>query len=151
MNKEELENTRLKYQKSLDLFASEGQIQWSRYNTMLLINTIIIGLSSFNKDFPQSFKILFWLSPLIGFLLCYFWHRMTERGFIWMNHWITEANDLERQLRGTINPLQNGDKLRSKIESKVTENASLTIIKIVALLYVIMAIIIIGPLIVNLK
>ena len=42
MKKNELENIRVKYQVSITLKDSEGQIQWGRYNAMLVINTILI-------------------------------------------------------------------------------------------------------------
>ena len=152
MKKEELENTRLKYQMTLNLFSSEGQIQWNRYNAMLAVNVIILGLSSFNStSFPITLQLLYRFSPIFGLILCHLWYRMTARGFMWMNHWIIEASKLESQLEGQIKPLQNGRELRSKTGSKVTENASLLIIKIIAFLYFVMALITIGPWVTTLK
>lgn len=50
---EDLENARIKYSSVLDLKNSEGEIQWNRYNAMLVVNTIFIGFIGFtyNKDF----------------------------------------------------------------------------------------------------
>lgn len=152
MKNDELENTRVKYQAALSLFTSEGQIQWSRYNAMLVVNTILFGLISL-KDFtfPNVFQILFRFSPIFGLILCYSWHRMTVRGFVWMNHWISEANKLEKQLNGQLNPIQNGGELRLKVGTNVTKNASLLIIKIIALLYLFMTIVNVAPLIITQK
>lgn len=152
MKNDELENARVKYQAALSLFTSEGQIQWSRYNAMLVVNTILFGLISL-KDFtfPDFFQFLFRLLPIFGLILCYSWHRMTERGFVWMNHWISEANKLEKQLGGQLNPIQSGDELRFKVGTNVIKNDSLLIIKIIALLYLFMTIVNVGPLIITQK
>lgn len=138
---DQLENARVKYQEALSLFASEGQIQWSRYSAILVINTIFIGLIGFtySKDFNFSFLFerLFQLAPLLGLFLCHLWHQMTVRGFIWMNFWISEARELEKQIvdEKNINPVKNGNDLRSKIGADVTKNASSWIIMVFALVY----------------
>ena len=148
---EELENTRIKYQTSLNLFSSEGQIQWRRYSAMLLINTLLFGLIGLDKNInlSKSFPLVFQFAPLFGLILCYLWHRMTERGFIWLNHWIYEANKLEEEIKGQTNPIQKGAELRFKIGGDVTRNASLLIIKIFILLYFIFSIINLGPLVIQ--
>ena len=148
---EELENARIKYQTSLNLFSSEGQIQWSRYNVMLVINTLLFGLIGLDRniELSKSFPILFRFASLFGLILCYLWHRMTERGFIWMNHWIYEAKKLEETIQGQSDPIQNGAELRLKIGGDVTRNASLLIIKIFILLYLLFTVINIGPLIIQ--
>lgn len=138
---DKLEDARVKYQEALSLFRSEGQIQWNRYSAMLVVNTIFIGLIGFTYSrefqFPIFFKILFQLTPLLGLFLCHLWHQMTIRGFIWMNFWISEARDLERQIVDgeNINPINNGEDFRSKIGVGVTPNASSWIIKVFALVY----------------
>lgn len=40
-NENDIENARVKYASVIDLKNAEGEIQWSRYNAMLLVNTII--------------------------------------------------------------------------------------------------------------
>lgn len=141
-----LENARIKYQEALSLFRSEGQIQWNRYGAMLIINTIFIGLIGFtySKDFyfPIFFKILFRLIPLLGLFLCHLWHQMTERGFIWMEFWISKGRELEKQIgdRDGINPINDGNDFRSKIGANVTPNAASWIIKVFALMYFLMLI-----------
>lgn len=153
MKNNEFENSRVKYQAALSLFASEGQIQWSRYNAMLVVNTILVGLITLNRDFnfPKFFQILFLLAPIFGFILCILWHRMTDRGFVWMNHWIYEANKLEDQFKEQRNPIQNGEELRSKIGANVTRNSSLLIIKIIALSYFLITVVNVCPLIITQK
>lgn len=151
MKNDELENARVKYQAALSLFTSEGQIQWSRYGAMLLVNTLLFGLIGLDKNIAlsKSFPMLFQSVPIFGLLLCYLWHRMTDRGFIWMNHWIHEANKLEGIIKGQSDPIQNGEELRLKIGGDVTRNAALLIIKIFILIYLLFTIINIGPLVIQ--
>lgn len=68
MKNDELENARVKYQAALDLFKSEGQIQWTRYSAMLLVNTVVIGLIGFAKNikFHGFFQQLNQFIPLLG-------------------------------------------------------------------------------------
>lgn len=135
----DLENARVKYIAVLSLKASEGEIQWSRYNAMLVVNTIFIGFISFvyskDFDFPLFFRIIFWMTSLLGIFLCHSWHKMTERGFKWTQFWMRKANELEGNIDGEINPVKEGKKLRDFIGAGITEKYSLIIIKIIALIY----------------
>lgn len=139
---EELENTRIKYSSVLNLKNSEGEIQWNRYSAMLVVNTIFIGFIGFtyNKDFsfPWFFKIIFWLIPVLGLLLCHLWHKMTERGFMWSEFWMIKANKIEGQINGKINPIKEGEELRNILGKGVTKNASFMIIGIFAFIYILM-------------
>lgn len=138
-NPKDLENARVKYSAVLSLKASEGDIQWSRYNAMLVVNTIIVGFIGFayNRefDFPFFFNILFWFTPLLGLLLCYAWHQMTKRGFMWTKFWMDTAYRIEGQIDGDINPVQEGRELRDTIGEGVTKRASLRIINFFAVIY----------------
>jgi len=142
---EELKDARSKYQASVNLFMSEGQIQWSRYSAILVVNTVLIGLIGFRYStgikFPNSLTVVFDLTPIFGLLLCYWWLRMTERGFTWMNFWTSQANRIEDQIDGEINPVQNGKEFKSNVESEVTKNASLWIIRIIGLIYFVITVI----------
>lgn len=142
-NPEDLENARIKYSSVLNIKNSEGEIQWNRYNAMLLANTIFITLISFsNNNSSRIFisKIMFWIMPILGLVLCHLWRQMTERGFMWGRFWMKKANEIENQIGGKINPIQEGKKLRDVIGAGVTRNASFMIIKIFALIYVLMII-----------
>lgn len=136
---DDLADARIKYQASIGIFTSEGQIQWVRYSCMLLVNTILIGLigASFDGGFriPLILKFLFSFVPIFGLILCYLWYRMTERGFNWMDFWITKARNIEYQIAGEINPIQEGNDQRLSTENGVTKKASLLVIKIFWIVY----------------
>lgn len=141
---QELENARIKYSSTIGLKCSEGEIQWNRYNAMLVANTIIIGLISFtfNRDFnfPVGFKVIFWLTPMLGLLLCKYWYQVTDRGFIWSHFWMKKANEIENQIEGQINPVQEGENLANNIGFGVTKTVSFRIIYIFAAIYALMLI-----------
>lgn len=135
------EDSRVKYQSALERSAYEGSVLWSRYSAILIVNTIFIAIIgfSYSKEFDKTilqnylFRII---SPILGLLLCYLWYQVTNRGFIWMTHWIVEAAKIEeKELKGENNPLIAGKELREKIGEGVTEKASYIIILIIAIMY----------------
>ena len=136
----DVENARTKYSAALSLKNSEGEIQWNRYNAILLANTIIIGLFSFvlDNNLKLSFllNIILWATPLFGIYLCFVWFRMTARGFMWTKFWMDKAHDIEDQIYGEINPVQEGKKVRDIIGQEYTKKASLSIIVIFILIYI---------------
>ncbi|MEK7186375.1 MAG: hypothetical protein AAB675_03345 [Patescibacteria group bacterium] len=139
--KEELENARVKYQAAMSMSSFEGEVQWSRYSAILLVNTIFIAIIGFSYgiEFKGSYRLFRTVAPLLGLLLCFLWYQMTDRGFIWMNHWITEARKIEdKQLKGEINPVNAGQELKSKIGAGVTKKASFLVIGIIAFVYLLM-------------
>ena len=135
------EDAIVKYQSALDRSAYEGNVLWSRYSAILIVNTIFIAIIgfSYSNEFDGTilqnylFKII---APILGLILCYLWYQVTNRGFIWMTHWIVTARKIEeKQLRGEINPLIEGRELKEKIGEGVTEKASYVIIMIISIVY----------------
>lgn len=137
---QDLEDARVKYTAAIALKCSEGEIQWNRYNAMLIVNTIFIGLIgfTFGKDIniSQIVRFIFWFTPIFGLLICESWYKMTERGFKWTQFWMEESNKIEQQFEGQIDPVQEGKSLRDLIGHGITKSASLRIINIFKLIYV---------------
>ena len=101
------------YKTSVNMRISEAQIQWERFNAMLVINTIFIGLIGFT--FSNDFKIPIIIQkfiPLIGIFLCILWYRMTARGFMWTRFWTKEARKIEEKycIKNQIKPFVDGKK-----------------------------------------
>ena len=135
---DELENIRVKYQASLDLFKSEGQIQWSRYSTMLIVNTIFVGLISTTYNNSIFFKQNLLFMPLAGILLCVLWFLMTKKGFVWINFWIVKARKLEKYIndKNNINSINQGNEFREQKHDLInTEVASYVVIAIIGFIY----------------
>ncbi len=91
----------LGYEKAIDLFISEGNFLWPRFNTMLTVQTIFLGIMGLfitnNSDFLQSptFLILF---SFLGIVICILWFFMTQKGFTFLNFYIYAARELEDKI-----------------------------------------------------
>ncbi len=110
---EKPENIRIKYQVAVNKNISESEIQWSRYNVMIVVNTLIIGAIGTleNAHVTSSFKLLSFILPVFGLVLCYLWFITTWRGFQWITFWAETSRKLEEQLkdsRSELNPFMNG-------------------------------------------
>lgn len=135
---QELEDARIKYQAAISLFTSEGQILWNRFGAMLAINTLLIGFIGIAHNPPKILQIGI---SVVGIIFCSFWYQMTKRGFMWIKNWIVEANNIEGQIDGQINPVKNGAEFRLKIGSDLTEQISLWMILIIGLIYVLIIVV----------
>lgn len=130
-NAQKIENIRTKYLSAIQLSISEGQIQWSRFNTILLINTILFAILGFTNLTDTKISLLQSYIPIIGFTISFLWGIMTIRGFDWTTFWIMEARKLEKDIKGNINILEDG----AKRQSNYTAVATTTIIVIFALVF----------------
>lgn len=134
---DKFENIRIKYQEAIGLKNSEGEIQWHRFNAILIVNTILIGLIGLNDNnslvyLPQYFKQYL---PVSGFVICTLWLLMTWKGFKWMDIWMKEANILEESLPGGSDPVKNGEKYKSIVLK--TSYAAYAIILIILIIYLV--------------
>lgn len=74
-----------------------------------------------------------------GLFICVSWYKMTKRGFLWTRFWIEKANRIEKQLKGKVNPIIEGKKLRDIVGSSgTTEKASCSVIFIFAAIYLLL-------------
>ncbi len=131
------DNIRVKYQAAITLKDSESQIQWSRYSAILVINTLLIGLIGLNDNekniIHTDFVELLQYIPLIGIFICILWLITTWKGFKWSQFWIKKANEIENDLPGGINPIQEGAQKQSKYLK--TEYAAYLMISIFIAIY----------------
>lgn len=131
-------NLSAEYEASVSMRISESQIQWERYNAMLVVNTIVMGLIGLTSD---DFKIPFFIKqilPIIGILLCFLWSQMTKRGFMWTRFWTEEARKIEDITKddNLIKPFNDGLMHKSYNESFFnTQLSSQVIIGIFIILY----------------
>lgn len=88
-------NLNAEYEASISMRISESQIQWERYNSMLVVNTIVIGLIGFTGGEFRIPLLVKQTLPVIGILLCLLWSQMTKRGFMWTRFWTEEARKIE--------------------------------------------------------
>lgn len=141
LERDELENARVKYQGAISIHNSQGEIQWTRYSAMLVINTVLIGLLGFayssNFRFPFLLKLLFLLTPIFGIFLCNLWWKISNKGFFWIDHWLGQARELESYLSGGPNPIIRGKEKRDDSgEIGLTKKYSLKIIDLFKYIYI---------------
>src|SRR5690349_10694594 len=69
------------YQAAVALWIYEGNLIWSKFNALLVANSIVLavfGLSLGSSRLPQPFTIGL---PIAGIILCAAWAILTKRGF----------------------------------------------------------------------
>lgn len=108
-NKPSEDNARIGYQVAVDLWAYEGASVWSRFNSMVLANSIffagIILLVLDNGSYDYLIKLL----TIAGILLCILWFLLNERGFSYHNYYALSARELENDLPG-VKTVKDGKK-----------------------------------------
>ena len=134
-------NSISEYEAAINMRNSEAQIQWERFNAMLVVNTIfmtLLGLSFVNEN--KIPPIIRHMLPILGIFLCILWNRMTGRGFMWTKFWITKARNIEEKFgsNNQINPIIDGYKYHLQHEETFnTRQASSLIIWIFIIIYLI--------------
>lgn len=87
-----------KYHVAVNKNISESEILWSKYNTMLVFNSILIaaiGISYQDNIHLPWFIIIF--LPIVGLITCSIWFFTTHKGFRWIDNWIVFARDIESE------------------------------------------------------
>lgn len=105
-----LENIRIGYQVAVDLWGIDNQAHWARFSSMLVANSIIIGviglvLTSNKQDILYHgnpyLLLVFW--SIIGFVLILIWYFLMEKDFADIKYYTTCAKLFEIQLGiGTV-------------------------------------------------
>jgi len=145
-DKERIEKSVAKYQIAINKNTSESEILWSRYNALLVFNSILIADIGFTYKDPFPSIVITFL-PIAGLISCYLWFTMTLRGFQWIDHWIDSAREIEEEhlLEGAdskkvsqLDPIAKGNEKKNKIVGwPRTAGASYVLILMIAILYVI--------------
>lgn len=139
---EKVNNARVKYQGALDVYISECQIIWSRYSAMLIFNTLLfsfIGLIE-QKSLQVSFYPI--LLPVLGLISCYVWFATADRGFKWIDYWISAANQLEQEYLfdecKILNPVVYGAEYKKLIPHLTTPILAKFLIVCIGLIYLLL-------------
>jgi len=96
-NQDNKKNAQIGYQVATTLWTYEGQLVWSKFNAMLVANSIIlavIGLAISSQD-----KLLIFLMgmSIAGLIFCVLWFLIIKRGFDNYIYWILSVRELEEQ------------------------------------------------------
>lgn len=120
------ENARVGYQAAITIWTYQGDLNWNRFNVMLVANSIILAIVgvAFTSQHPLpmltvtlpilglvSLPVFTALLPLLGLVLCVAWFLLTMHGYDFQAYWADSALELEeRYLANSVRTV-----LRSKL------------------------------------
>lgn len=97
------------YQAAIEMANHEGDNVWSRFNVMLVANSIILFALTGSFDNASNNRPLFAIG---GILLCLLWLPLMKRSFTYETYYIVKARLIEQQMNlGPLNVLIDGELL----------------------------------------
>lgn len=91
------ENALVGYQVAISLWAAHGEQGWARFNVMLVMNSVILGVIGLAITSPRPLPVFTLFLPIVGLFFCVIWlifvHREAEYG----HYYILSARELEEK------------------------------------------------------
>ncbi len=69
------------YRVAVDQLINEGNLFWSRFNVLIVANSVIVAAIGFTFKANQPLILLAVTLPIMGLVLCFLWFLMTKSGF----------------------------------------------------------------------
>lgn len=114
-----IENARVGYQAAMNLWIYEGEIFWSKFNALLVANSIVLGSIALSMSDTCPLSIFTIGMPVTGIILCLVWFLTTKRSFDYYRYWIFSAREIEEQyLSNSVQTISRGGKFA---DGKVVE------------------------------
>ena len=102
-------NARVGYQAALNLWNAQTQLAWSRFNVMIVANSIILGTIGlaivYNRSFPPFFTQVL---TLVGIVLCLVWLHAHWRAFQYIDYLVSSVRELESYLTDPVVTISRG-------------------------------------------
>jgi hypothetical protein len=106
---EALDNARVGYGVATSLWTYDGNLIWTRFDAMLVANSIVIATTGVLLSVGGSKDWIAFAFPFAGLAICVLWWAMMVRGFDYYKYWIYSAKELEeRYLSGQIKTVSRG-------------------------------------------
>jgi hypothetical protein len=106
---ERLENARVGYQAALDLWNTQAQLASSRFNVMVVANSIILATIGLAIAYSRSFPLLFTQAlSIVGIVLCLVWLHAHWRASQYNNYLALSARELESNLSDSVVTVSRG-------------------------------------------
>lgn len=119
-DRHQIENARIGYQVATNLSIYEGEIFWSKFNALLVANSIILGAIALSMT-NTPLVVFTLLTPIVGIILCGVWLSTTKRSFDYYKYWIFSAREIEeRYLRDSVQTLSRGGKFAEGKDVEMT-------------------------------
>lgn len=91
------ENARVGYQVATNLWIYEGELLWSKFNALLVANSIVLASIGLAISAPSSLMVFSTGMPVVGIVLCVLWFQLTNRSFGNYKYWIFSAREIEEK------------------------------------------------------
>jgi hypothetical protein len=121
------EDARVGYEVAASFWTYQGQLNWHRYNVMLVSNSVMLAVIGATLSSQRLLPYLTLALAIVGLILCFVWVLLTARGFDHHKFWGLCAWELERHLGDevkTVSKLQvfaKGDNVSFKVHSEETD------------------------------
>ena len=111
-NQDKMENARVGYQVATTMMITESEIFWSKFNTLLLANSIVVGAIVLSMTTEQPIIVLKILSIVLsslGIVLCILLFSILKRSEGYFKNWTYSARQIEEEyLKDTFDILRRG-------------------------------------------
>jgi hypothetical protein len=122
-NQNKKENAQIGYQVATTLWAYGGQLVWSKFNAMLVANSIVLATIGLAISSQHALPIFTIVMPIAGLIFCTIWFLVTKRGFDNYIYWIFSARELEEQhLNDVVKTVSRGGNFADGEEIQLTIN-----------------------------
>ena len=92
-----MENARLGYQAAANLWVYEGETLWSKFNALLVANSIVLAALALAMNARRPPAVFLIAMPIAGIILCALWLLLTMRSFAYYRYWFWSAREFEDQ------------------------------------------------------
>lgn len=96
-----MNNKELGYKTAIDLMIYEGELVWTRFNTILTAHLVLFGILGFvisNKGITIENSPYLIVLSIAGVLISISWFVMTSRGFAFVKYYTLSARESEDQI-----------------------------------------------------
>jgi len=105
----DLEHARTGYVAAVELWTYEGDSIWTRFNAMLVANSVILAFIGLIYGSTGPSPIFKKGLAITGLLLCMVWLILTKRAFDYYKYWILSARELEeKHLSSVVKTVSRG-------------------------------------------
>jgi hypothetical protein len=102
------ENALIGYQMAIHLWTYQGEQWWTRFNIMLVANSIIVASIGFTTTSTQHNSFMLIL-PIVGLLLCAIWFILIRREIGYADYYVMSARELEEKyLQNSVKTVSRG-------------------------------------------
>jgi hypothetical protein len=110
-----VENARAGYEIATNLWISENEMLWSKFNALLVANSIVLTSIVLSMTARKPLVTLSILMSIAGIILCGLWFLVMKRSSDYHKLWVYSAREIEEQsLSNSVKTLSRGYTFHNK-------------------------------------